>query len=56
MRLDFIKNLTYGDRIARFIIGSIFIELVGFKVLHGWLALVAVILAIGLFLEGIFAY
>ena len=56
MRLDFIKNLTYGDRIVRFIIGSIFIELVGFKVLTGWWALGAVVFAVSLFLEGAFAY
>lgn len=56
MRFDFTKNLTYGDRIVRFIIGSIIIELVGFKVLTGWWAIGAIAFAISLFLEGIFAY
>lgn len=56
MQLDFRKNLSNKDRIIRVIIGLVLLGMMAARIINGWWALVAGILAVSQFVEALLGY
>ncbi len=56
MHLDFNKNLGNSDRLIRVVIGVILVALAVSRMITGWWAVAAVVMALFQFMEAALAY
>lgn len=56
MELNFKRNLSNTDRLIRFLIGIVLLALAFTRVITGWWANLAIVIAVFQFIEAFFAY